>query len=394
MPKPHEANKSSRDDEIAAAVTEFRRTQIEHPMMKRTLHEVLAAISRTAGPRIVLVVGATGVGKTTLANQIYTCVKRRYDAQIKADRNLLPIVGVTAASPHGAAFSWKDFYTRMLKRTPHPLADRLLPPRMQQLFEDELIVTQADQLPPDPLRRAIESILRERKTKVLLIDEAHHILMCRDPRLLEFQFEAIKSLSNETNVTIVLFGTYRLLDICHQSAQLVRRSEVIHFRRYSGISGTETHEFRDFLHDLTPHIHLRQQRPLVSEAEYYFTKSAGCCGILKDWLAKVYEAALVDGVRRIDADFAETYSIPNRDLKTIIDDAKAGEARLDDIALIELKRMLMPGLYPSSGDSQTAAARGRAGVLARRPGRRVGQRNPKRDPVGPEHGEDGQTTRA
>ena len=380
--KPPETPRVSQDKSIADAVRQFRIAHVDHPMLDRARSQILAAVSRTAGAKIILVAGPPGVGKTTLANQVYRAVRSRYEDTLAVDRNFLPIVGVAAASPHGAAFSWKDFYTRLLQRTPHPLADRLLPQRTQQLFEEDLLLTRADQMPADPLRRTVETVLRERTTKVLLIDEAHHILMCKDPRLLEFQFEAIKSLSNETNVTIVLFGTYRLLEICHQSAQLVRRSELIHFRRYDGDSRQESYEFRDFLNSLTPLLRLRQQRSLLKDAEYFFTKSAGCCGILKDWLAKAYEAALAEGVGRIDVAYAERFALRNRDLKTIIDDATAGERQLDDIDVIDLKRSLMPLRFPLpddvAGDDDDTA-----GSEAPKPAGRVGIRNPTRDPVGP-----------
>jgi len=84
------------------------------------------------------------------------------------------------------------------------------------------------------LRTLGDFVLHAGHFEVMIIDEAHHMLMVRknDMASLEFQFEAIKSLALETQTTIVLVGTYRLLDIRDLSGQLVRRSEIIHFPRY------------------------------------------------------------------------------------------------------------------------------------------------------------------
>ncbi|MDP0919824.1 hypothetical protein Q6272_32795, partial [Klebsiella pneumoniae] len=52
------------------------------------------------------------------------------------------------------------------------------------------------------------------------------------PRHLENQFEALKSLADMCNATLVLLGTYKLLEIRDHSAQLRRRSQIVHFPSY------------------------------------------------------------------------------------------------------------------------------------------------------------------
>lgn len=65
-----------------------------------------------------------------------------------------------------------------------------------------------------------------------MIDEAQHILLASNRQRLECQFESLKSLAAETGTTILLVGTYRLLEILDQSAQLTRRCQVVNFPRY------------------------------------------------------------------------------------------------------------------------------------------------------------------
>ena len=63
--------------------------------------------------------------------------------------------------------------------------------------------------------------MRQRKARYFIIDEAHHMLMVKGADALEHQFEAVKSLTLETDGIIVLCSTYKLLDIRDMSWQPV-----------------------------------------------------------------------------------------------------------------------------------------------------------------------------
>ena len=223
----------------------------------------------------------------------------------------------------------------------------------------------------DALRRAVEEYCRRRRTKYLIIDEAHHMLLVSNRQRLECQFECLKSFTIQTGVTILLTGTYRLLDILEQSGQLTRRSQVVHFPRYDARRSDDRLNFRKILGYLETELSKYVPTSLVENAEYFYVKSGGCIGILKDWLARCLEYALDENAPLIDMKFAKRFALTNRGLLTIVEEACMGEAKLADVGDDRLLDLINNGVLLDRGDKPLVAK-----------SRRPGQRNPKRDPVG------------
>lgn len=360
----------------------FRKCSIDHPNLTNSFEQAISAINSACGPKVVMVTGPTGVGKSTLARRIYRVLVEQYSNVTEQDPGAVPVAGFNAIPPNGRSFSWKDFYIRLLERHGDVLLNRkMLLPRQHDLFEGMSAPLPIERSTTETLRRAAERCLKFRKTKVLVIDEAHHILMVNDPKYLEFQFEALKSLTIESNVVIVLVGTYRLLGIRDQSGQLVRRSEIVHFPRYNLQAESDAKNFRDALEQLQKKLPLPVEPRLTDDAPYFFYKSGGSVGILKDWLARCLEHALQRGKRTFDAEFCDEFALSNKSLITIIDEAIEGEMMLEDVGLEAVKALLyrVSGLKVSPREGEGASS-----TKAKHP-RRVGERKPVRDKTGEHH---------
>ncbi|UCV21488.1 AAA family ATPase [Ferribacterium limneticum] len=357
----------------------FRKCRIAHPNLTRSFEQAMSAINSACGPKVVLVTGPTGAGKTTLARMIYKALVHQYRDLIAQDPGAVPVAGFNAIPPNGSSFNWKDFYIRLLERHGDVLINRkMLLPRQHDLFEGMSAPLPIERSTTEALRRASEKTLQNRKTKVLIIDEGHHILMVNDPKRLEFQFEALKSLTIESNVVIVLVGTYKLLAIRDQSGQLVRRSEIVHFPRYRLQTLEERDDFAHTLEQLVLQLPL-PKAPVITkeEAKYYFVKSGGSIGILKDWLSRCLEHAILRGMDTFDMAFANKFALSNKSLITILDEAIEGEIALEDANVNEVKALL----YRVASRTKSLPAEKRVPKHTTK----VGERKPVRDKTGHDH---------
>lgn len=358
---------------IEAAVADFRQYVIAHPNAKAAFSELMTALQATAAPQIIILTGPTGAGKSTLAQAARNRLMQRFEAQMHAEPDFVPVVTINAVPPNGNSFSWKDFHIRLLSGQSEPLVNRKLyfPPQTTLLPAPSVLPPVLGNSTADALRRSVEQYLRLRRTKVMIIDEAHHLLLVGGTQRLECQFESLKSLTIETGVTILLVGTYRLLDILDQSGQLTRRSQVINYARYDQRRQGDMENFRKVLVTFEQRIGAMVEARLDEHAKYFYQKTGGCIGILKDWLSRCLEHALCEGASIIDAKFAERFALKNRGLLTIIEEAFLGEERVADVGDDRLFDLLKNGVLLARNGSP----------LPKKP-RRPGQRNPKRDPVG------------
>ncbi len=376
--------------ELLHASVEVRRDYflgktIGHPRLERAWSTLMDVTTCVSAPDILILTGPTGVGKTTLGAKLESDVLEQHRREMTEDLNFLPVVRLSAVAPNQAGFSWKDFHVRLLR-----LLDETQV-RQRTLFTlDPYRALDAprgrvDNFRPDEaLQRAAENAIRERRTKIVIIDEANHILLAAKGRRLSEQFEAIKSLSIATSATIVLIGTYDLLTILEQSAQLIRRSQVIHLPRYAWNDRDDAQAFRTALLSFQRHMPFPVEPDLVSHTSHFYLKSAGCVGILKEWLDKAAEHGLRQNLETIDYGYIEGFAHSNKSIRRIYEEALYGERKLLDISVDELRSYVENETLSQkrSPEKAKSGGAGRQAVQAAKKKHKPGQRHPVRDPVG------------
>lgn len=353
----------------AARLAYFRDKVIAHPLLKETHQQLWQAIQQPAGASLIFVIGPTGVGKTTLRCRLEQQLWEAGQPAMERDPGHIPVVGLEVAVADADSFRWRDYYKRALMALDEPMIDRKMLPHRSP--HNEAGSKNSAYKVTSELRWALEQALHHRRPTAFILDEAQHFKRMASGRRLLDQMDTLKSLANLTGITHVLIGTYELLGFAQLSAQLDRRSLEIHFPRYHIDVPEEMLAFKRILLTFQRHLPLTAEPDLVSRAEYFYERSVGCVGVLKDWLTRALATALDDGQQTLTNTVLERQALPSRKLLRMAREIREGEEALaaNDLAQRELHALL--GMSIESTEQHTAGS-----------SRKVGQRNPVRDLVG------------
>src|SRR5260370_10071553 len=103
---------------------------IEHPRLLDALDEIVQAICppgegasvRRPGT-MVLVIGPSRVGKTTLVRLLEERLLTQAQAQMMTDPAFIPFASVTSAGPEASRFDWPTYYRAVLRSLHDPFLD-------------------------------------------------------------------------------------------------------------------------------------------------------------------------------------------------------------------------------------------------------------------------------
>jgi energy-coupling factor transporter ATP-binding protein EcfA2 len=345
------------------------------------LSEVLA----DPGPTLlVLLVGPTGVGKTTLLQALTARVIEREADDLRRNPARIPIAGISVIQTENGRFDEADYYRRALLALHEPLIGR-------KIAADDFASNPLLKPPPRlasaaDLRRLLERVLVWRGPLAFWLDNAHALAS----GWVEQRLEWLRSLADATNTPHVLAGTYDLLHMWNLNGQLGRRSHDIHFGRYHLEQAADQEGFLRVL------VSFEQRLPegtdLLGAWELLYERSIGCVGIVKDWLTLAYRAALKAGAATVSPEHLERTAPAADKAWRQLEEANLGERRLSARTEARTRLRVALGLEDPSNDGSAAslgpgAPATPAGAAPRkqRPAtaspRRPGQRRPVRDPA-------------
>src|SRR4029453_19405748 len=148
------------------------------------------------------------------------------------------------------------------------------------------------------LRHALEDALLRHGIQAALLDEAQHLMKVASGAKLLDQLDWIKSMTNVTRVLHVLIGTYELLDFRNLSGQASRRGLDIHFPRYQFQHEADRLAFQGVVLALLKQLPLQMDvAQLIQHWMYFYERSIGCVGVLKDWLGRAPPTGVLGGGR-------------------------------------------------------------------------------------------------
>jgi hypothetical protein len=378
----------------SAKLDYFRRYTIGHPKLKEAFETLKSTLKDGAPGRLIFIIGPTGAGKTTLRLITELEMTNNLLGELQNDSARFPIIGLQAISPETGTFNWKDFFKRILMALAEPGVDEKIchlkhneKSNFLEQFNGGARASGAE------LRYVIERILKVRRPMAILIDDAQHIAKVASGKRIQDQLDCIKSLADITQIPFVLFGTYELHAFRNLSAQLSRRSIDIHLWRYRSENPEDIKAFKNVLSLFQRHLPIPNEPNLVDEWDYFYERSIGCIGVLKDWLNKALVKALKDKELILRPEYLKKTQLSIGQCEKMLADAIDGENKLNETEASRLLFRKKLGLEtnlschsPVSNSEntpcETTTQATEKNPVGRKKDWRPGQRKPKRDRIG------------
>jgi hypothetical protein len=351
---------------------------IEHPRLMEALEAILQAIcapgdgATTRRPgTMVLGIGPSRVGKTTLIRLLEERLLVYAKAQMQRDPTFIPLVSITAPEPGSGRFDWIDFYKPVLRQLGNPFVD-----------------SDTARIPARRMREALEAAYLERKPLAIIVDEAHHLAKVRSGRRLQDHLDHLKYFENLTGVSHILIGTYEMRPFRKVNPQLACRSVDVHFPRYDLTKEEDCQIFRSVLWALQRQLPVDEE-PLLAEQhwEMLYARSIGCIGLLKLHLNRALALALLEEAKTVTAHHLRQTAMSEMRVKLVLHNALESEAEFseapnaDEQLLTLLRKPAARATLPAKQTPEPAGqdqARSSSPPKNQKPGKRA----PGRDAIG------------
>jgi hypothetical protein len=344
---------------------------------------LVSAIEGVAPGSLILVLGPAGVGKTTLRLKVQQLLAEERLSLLESNPGRLPFVSVEAVASVTGNFNWRDHFARLLRQMDEPLVDSKL--RLDRFHAERDWrgqFTSAPRAAGMELQHAVEQAFHYRCPAAVFVDEAQHLARIASGRKLSDQLDVIKSIANRTGTVHVLIGTYELLAFRNLSGQLSRRSVDIHFSRYAAESQEDLQVFKNVLGTFEEHLPLPSGIDLIGRWDYMYERSAGCVGILRDWLMRATAAAIQSSEKTMSGKHLESTALAVAQCEKIVTEAREGELRLVEGQEARSRLRSLLGLETSSLERPQGRQNEPISSATTFKKRRAGERHPKRDVVG------------
>jgi DNA polymerase III delta prime subunit len=386
-----------------ARLVAFKAYAVNHPRLDEVDMQLTQAILEPAGFAHVLVYGPSGVGKTTMLQRVATrllglCAHTATPlAWSPHGSPPQPLLVLEARPPDGQTFNRADYYRAALLQLGEPYYTQrsLVDINVERTWETRTQSKSKGRTVPfndsPELRRALEEALARHGVRAVILDEGQHLMQVTSGAKLLDQLDWIKSMTNVTGVVHVLVGTYDLLDFRNLNGQAARRGYDLHFPRYRLQSDADRQAFQGALHSLLLQIPLALElQDLMNHWHYFYERSIGCVGVLKDWLVRTVASTLRVQGETLTLARLQAHALSNAQCESMAMDAHAAEQKLQFTEssrehLWSLLGMstLGPAERPAAPGAHQPQAAGAASRATRAPKtRRVGERAPTRDAVG------------
>ncbi len=306
----------------------FRKYKTPHTRLRTVTDDVKRAIRLRGGEGFIFVVGPTRIGKTTLLEGTVNSILREAMDEMLKDPGFLPVAGIEAYA-YGRGYNWSDHWVSCLEAVNEPLIEHKT--SYGELKSDQVWPSHAglQSKKSDVLRRCFQHTAKRRRVRLFWIDEANHLTLVPNAKMLRPHLEIIKSVAGRSGAMHALFGTYDLLKLRNASGQLGSRAVTIHFSRYRPDNEEDLKSFADAALSLASRMILPIPVELKNEdLDYCFDISLGNIGLLKVWFTDGLGLVLENGGKTLTRKDLEICQPPIDVLNKISLEIQKGEEKL------------------------------------------------------------------
>ena len=354
-----------------------QRCLISHPRLQEALETIIQAIcppgegATTRRPgTMVLVIGPSRVGKTTLIRVLEERLLTRSKALMVSDPSFIPFASILAAGPGTNRFEWAEYYRAVLRALHDPFVDG----KVARIRAREL-------------REAMETALCERKPLAIIVDEAHHLAEAARGSRLQSQLNHLKHFENATGASHILVGTYEMRPFRKANAQLACRSVDVHFSRYDAAIDADAQAFQSIVWALQRQLPVEQEPALVEHWEFLYARSIGCVGLLKIHLNRALNLALAAQAKTVTLSHLRKTAMPEARVEAALRNALESETELTESDGADERLLTLLGLRDSRTMPQAKTKTEEPSPKPKKPDR-PGKRSPGRDATGQESEDD------
>jgi flagellar biosynthesis GTPase FlhF len=302
---------------------------IMHRNLKQVYDHLYRIVLNPAGASLILVMGPSGVGKSTLLALLKRKILEASSPQMEIDLGWYPIICVEAPAIKGG-FRWRPFYKEILLAVDEPCIENKITydeDCFRRNKDGKLIV--ATRATEDSLRLAARKVCLHRRPYTLAVDEFEHIGIAAAEDEIEAHMHCAKGFINESKVPWTTFGTYEMLDFLEINDQLSQRDRIIHFPRYLLERDEDVAEFKRVLEQLLRRMPLQKTPELTPQLfELCYMGSIGKIGTLINWLLSAYDLCLSESSETLHLAHLEETIKPEFEIEKMLTEAEKGEAKL------------------------------------------------------------------
>ncbi|MDO3529441.1 AAA family ATPase [Ralstonia pseudosolanacearum] len=318
----------------AAKAEYMKNLCFSHRNLEDKLAEVQRRMTPGAGFSVTMLVGPTGVGKTTFGKLMVKRFLKQYEVQIQENPGCIPAVLSEVAAPGAKEINWPLFYQ-------HCLRDMLVPNWTNSAPEVELNVHGVER-PADRVRSfrlLFENAIEFRSVRHFVLDEVVHFT---DSETDPLQYgNLLKSLANRSGMNLLLIGAYGSEQLSLASGQLARRIGVVDYKRYFDTDADRA-AYGDFVYSLQESIPLKEAVNLGPHVGLLFEGSFGLVGLTAEIVRRAVVAAAEAGGKWKD-DYLFQSMLSPAAFQRVVAETVQGEERVVSF-LSSTKRPAYPSL--------------------------------------------------